>query len=150
MSRERRNREDIHNGRLERGRFYVSYERLEEYHAGMWRRVSGEAEAIELMGCAVRILRDGEVFRGAVDRVLSEWPTSCRSEFTRAGSHVAWLGQAACCLAGGVPESLTRRAWWKLTPGEQDRANGIAEAAERHYLSSRQLSMFDTPMAIAC
>lgn len=149
MSRERRNREDIYNGRLERGRFYVAYDRLEEFHAGMWRRVSGEAEILSLMARAVRLLRDSDAFRGAVGRVLVEWPLSCRSEFTRSGSHVAWLGQAACCLVGGVPESLTRRAWWKLTPDEQDRANAVADTAERAYLASRQLSMFDAPRIAA-
>lgn len=143
MSRERRNREDIYAGRLERGRFYVAYDRLEEFHAGFWRRVSSEAETMRLMGKAIRILRDPVAFRAALERTLVEWPLSCRSEFTRAGSHVAWLGQAACCIAGGVPEGVTRRAWWKLAPEEQGRANATAEEYENHYWERQQLSLFD-------
>jgi hypothetical protein len=142
VSRERRNREDIYQGRLEIGRYYVAYDALEEFHAGMWRRVSGEREVLRLMAAAVRLLRDPADFRAALDRVLAEWPVSCRSEFTRAGSHVAWLGQAACCIAGGVPEAMTRRAWWKLTPEEQDTANAIAGEAEQRFWDSRQLSLF--------
>jgi hypothetical protein len=142
VSRERSNREDIYSGRLERGRFYVAYDRLEEYHAGMWRRVSGERESVRLMALAVRLLRDVVAFGVALAAVLDSWPMSCRSEFTRCGSHIAWLGQAACCLAAGVPEALTRRAWWKLTEEEQAFANAAAEVAAGRYLASRQLPLF--------
>jgi hypothetical protein len=114
----------------EPGRHYADYRDLEEYHAGMWRRVSSEASQLNLMALALRLLRDPDRFRAALAKVLRDWPVSCRVELTRRGNHLAWFGQAACCLAHGVPEDLTRRAWWKLTPAEQRAADELARAAE--------------------
>lgn len=116
--------------RPEPGRHYADYRDLEEYHAGMWRRQSGEAAQLNLVALAARLLRDPDRFRSALSRVLREWPTSCRAELTRRGNHLAWLGQAACCIVHGVPEDLTRRAWWKLTEAERTAADEAARAAE--------------------
>jgi len=107
-------------------RFWCAYTELKEYHAGMWRPVHSEERQIELIALAVSLLRSSEKFAGACKQVSQKWPISCRAEFTSPGSHIAWLGQAACCLLYGVPEDLTRRAWWKLTEKEQDVANQIA------------------------
>lgn len=114
----------------DRGRFYCHYEQLEDYKAGMWRRVSSESSKLTLIALAVSLLRDAERFRAALAKVLRDWPTSCRVELTRSGRHLAWLGAAACCLQHGVPEELTRRAWWKLTDGERLQADECAAEAE--------------------
>lgn len=110
------------------GRFWAPYDSREDYRAGMWRRARGSSE-VTLIALAVRLLRDTARFRDVLSRVIREWPVSCRVEFTRRGSHEAWMGAAACCLAHGVPEGLTRRAWWKLTDAEQLRANAVAREA---------------------
>jgi hypothetical protein len=110
-------------------RFWCAYTALEEYHAGMWRRISGEEAQLRAVAAAVALLRDRARFAQAILRVLVEWPTSCRAEFTSPGNHLAWLGQAACCLAVGVPEDLTRRAWWKLSEEDREAANIIARKA---------------------
>lgn len=119
----------------EPGRHYVDYRDLEEFHAGMWRRQSGEAAQLNLVALAARLLRDPERFRAALAKVLREWPTSCRAELTRRGNHLAWLGQAACCVVHGVPEDLTRRAWWKLTEAERAVADSVAREAEASWRS---------------
>lgn len=123
-------RDAIDTGRKDRGRVYFAYDQLEEYHAGMWRPVHTDREQVRLMGLAVTLLRCTRSLDVAMRRVVAEWPRSCESEFTRAGNHAAWLGQAACCLVCGVPEGLTRRAWWKLTGVEQASANAVAAAVE--------------------
>ena len=110
-------------------RFWCPYTALEEFHAGLWHRVSGAPAQERLMGIAVALLRDKARFAGAVLRVLVEWPVSCKAEFTSPGNHLAWIGQAACCLETGVPEDLTRRAWWKLTEAEREAANEVARKA---------------------
>jgi len=114
----------------ERGRYYADYRELEEYEAGMWRRASGEAHQLNLIALAVRLLRDPDRFRDALARVLHEWPTSCKAELTRRGNHYAWFGAAACCITHGVPEHLTRRAWWKLTDAQRLAADECAAEAE--------------------
>lgn len=75
------------------------------------------------------LLRSEDRFTAAVLRVITEWPTSCKAEFTSPGMHLAWLGCAACCIEEGVPEDLTRRAWWKLTEEERLAANRVAMGA---------------------
>lgn len=124
-----RERDFIGDKELEPGRFYAAYNETEEFHAGMWRTVGSETEALRLIGQSVALFRDGTRFQVAVDRVMAEWPVSCRVEFTRYGNQRAWLGQAACCLACGASESCSRRAWWKLTDAERTEANRIADGA---------------------
>ena len=123
-----RERDFIGDKRLERGRFYAPYDQTEEYHAGMWRTVNGEDQQSALMAAAVRLMRDPTAFDLALRRVVSEWPVSCRQEFTRYGNQLAWFGQAACCLSSAVPEALTRRAWWKLSESEREIANEVASS----------------------
>ena len=137
----REDRDAIDYGRKERGRVYVAYTQLEEYAAGMWRKPR-RGELVPLMAAAVRLLRDREVFSAALRRILTEWPMSCVAEMTRPGNHLAWLGAAACCLVCQCPESLTRRAWWKLTDAERAAANAVAREAELMWWQSRQPFLF--------
>jgi len=137
----REDRDAIDYGRRERGRIYVPYDKLEEYAAGMWRKPR-RSEVVPLMAEAVALLRDDLLFATALQRVLSEWPVSCVAEMTRPGNHLAWLGAAACCLVHGCPESLTRRAWWKLTECERSSANAVARDAELTWWQARQPSLF--------
>jgi hypothetical protein len=124
-----RDRDYIDGSSADPARFFCSYSDLEETKAGMWRGIHGKARAIEAIAQAVSLLRDKGRAAAAFARVLSEWPVSCRAEFTSPGNHLAWLGQAACCLEHGVPESLTRRAWWKLTEDERAAADALATSA---------------------
>lgn len=121
-----RDRDYINGNEPDRRRFYCPYEALEETAAGMWRPVSSESRVTELIARSVALLRDPQRFAAAIERVMVEWPISCKAEFTSTGHHVAWLGQAACCLDHGSPEALTRRAWWKLTQEERDNADRLA------------------------
>jgi len=111
-------------------RYWCAYTALEEYHAGMWRVVSGDAEALPLIAEAVMVFRDAARFARACADVVNQWPTSCRVAMTNPSlNQIAWMGQAACCLAGNVPEAMTRRAWWKLTEEERAECDRIAVKA---------------------
>lgn len=125
--------ETIDFERVQPGRVYFHYLDLEEYHAGFWKSVYNRDIKARLTATSVKILRDRDIFSGAVQRVIKEWPNSCLAEFTAPGNHRAWLGQAACCLVAGVPENLTRLAWWKLTEVQRIAANDIAEIAIRDW-----------------
>lgn len=115
--------------RSDRRRFWCAYTDLEEYHAGMWKTVHGEEPQLRMIAKAVSVLGFEARFAAALSCVLERWPVSCLAEFTSPGNHLAWLGQAACCIDAGVPESLTRRAWWKLTEDEREKANAVARSA---------------------
>ena len=114
-------------------RYYCAYTELEEWRAGMWKRTGGEPEKLRAIAGAVSLLRSPERFAAALERVLAEWPTSCRAELTARGNHLAWMGAAACCLTLGVPEDLTRRAWWKLSEAERGAADDLARRAIARY-----------------
>lgn len=110
-------------------RIFHHYESLEECRAGFWRFPSAE-ERKPMVFAAAWLLAEPRVFRIAVKRVVVEWPFSCEHNLTAAGANrIAWLGQASCCIALGVPEELTRLAWHSLTPTQQDEANRVAAEA---------------------
>lgn len=110
-------------------RFYAHYEDLEEWRAGMWKRISGDEARGELLTRAVEHLRDQKAFRSAMRRALAEWPTSCLHNFTNPTLNRAnWLAHAGAALVRGVPEEFMRLGYWQLTPDERARAD--RDAAE--------------------
>lgn len=107
-------------------RVYHHYERLEEYHCGMWRMVKGE-DRPPLRQAAADLMKRPDLFRDAMLRAITGWRFSCEHNLTsRATNRIAWLGHAGCCLATTAPEDVTREAWWTLTQVQQDVANRVA------------------------
>lgn len=123
-------------------RVYHHYERLEEYHVGMWRIVTGDGRRA-YQDAAARLMRDPEAFKAAMLRAVHEWRYSCEHNLTSyASNRIAWLGHAGSVLGTGSPEDVTRAAWWTLTQHEQDEANRVASEAltewERLYVVRKQ------------
>ena len=110
-------------------RIYHPYTRWEEVPAGLWRKRSADEEA--------RLLQEAIVFTGNaalygrwMRRVTKRWRYSCEHNLTDLSmNRKAWLGHAACCMAIGCPEHITRSAWWRLSREQQDAANLQAERA---------------------
>jgi hypothetical protein len=110
-------------------RIWHHYKKWEEYKQGMWRNVSKEEEK-EFLQRAVLFMSDSFVFGWYMKRVVEKWIISCEQNLSATGmNRQAWIGQAACCLAIGCPEYITRKAWWKLTQQQQDKANAKADEA---------------------
>ena len=110
-------------------RVYHNYRDWEEYHAGMWRILHGD-EAKEYLDKAIAFTGDAELYGEWMLRVIEAWPISCEQHLTaRSMNRQAWVGHAACCLAIGCPEEITRLAWHQLTQQQQDEANAKADAA---------------------
>lgn len=110
-------------------RFWCHYEDLEEFKAGMWRRVSGESERAEWLAKSVAFLRDSQSFVAAMRRVVSEWPTSCLSNFTNPSlNKPVWLAHAGACLTLGIPEEFMRLGYWELKQVDRDRADVDAKS----------------------
>ena len=96
---------------------------------GMWRIVGYEEEVV-LSKKALVFMSDTEKFGLFMLRVVSEFDIACRENLTNPHTnHVAWIGQAACCLATNCPEYITRRVWGKLTEQQQEDANTLAMQA---------------------
>lgn len=118
-------------------RVFKHYLEWEDWRAGMYATINGHARADALE--AARLLLADHVRLGrAMFRVLAEWPTSVAVNLTdRASNRRAWMGQAACCLAAGVPEDVTREAWGLLTDSERRQANHAADATISYWESGR-------------
>jgi hypothetical protein len=128
-----------HSVKFDSTRFWCAYTDLEEYHAGMWKNLGSESSKQKLIASSVVLLRTPSLFKKAIERVFAEWPISCKAEFTSPGNHLSWLGCASCCLQFGVPEELTRRAWWKLTDTERNRANKIASESIKRWINKNTI-----------
>lgn len=110
-------------------RVYHHYEKWEEYHNKMWEGRSKEEEA-ELLEKAIKFTGNAELYGQYMIKVIREWPISCEQNLTATGvNKQAWIGHAACCIALGCPEHVTRRAWHQLTQEQQDKANAKADIA---------------------
>jgi len=71
-------------------------------------------------------LRNDNLFRASLERVLAEWPVSCEHNLTNQHTNrIAWLGQASVCIAFRVPQCF-RGGFYHLTKEEQERANDTA------------------------
>lgn len=109
-----------------RARAYFHYEDLEEYHAGMWRRLNGDKRK-EAVSRAAALMKNAGQFQASMRRAIVEWPRSCMAAFTAEGvNQIAWLGHAGNCLGADSPEECTRVAWHTLSAVEQDVANSVA------------------------
>jgi hypothetical protein len=131
-------------------RIYHHYEKLEEYHAGMWRRVSGEKRK-EHIANAADLMKAPADFRDAMMRAIDEWPMSCEANLTaEVVNRIAWLGHAGCCIVANAPEDCTRSAWHTLDRFEQDVANKMADEVLTIYLgrnkTQQTLDLFDVVM----
>lgn len=72
-------------------------------------------------------LNDLSKFSSALEKVLSEWPVSCKQFLTnRSINRIAWLGQASMCCATGVPSKF-KSGFSLLATEAQDAANALAE-----------------------
>jgi len=107
-------------------RVYYHYEELEEFHAGMWRIIRGDARKKCILDAAA-LMKDADRFSHAMRRALKEWKKSCEHSLSAESTNrIAYLGHAGCCIEVGSPEEATRAAWHTLSNDEQDRANEAA------------------------
>jgi len=110
-------------------RIYHHYIYWEEHHAGMWRHISGK-RAEEYLQRAISFTGDAELYGSYMMKVIDQWPKSCEQNLTCPSmNRQAWIGHAACCIAIGCPEEITRLAWHHLTQKQQDDANVKADEA---------------------
>ena len=110
-------------------RIWHHYLTWEDYRHGMW-RVAPKEERAALLPKAIKFTGNTELYGSYMLKVLSQWPIACEHNLSdRHQNRKAWLGHAACCLALGCPEDITRDAWGYLSQQQQDEANIKAQQA---------------------
>jgi len=122
-------------------RVYRPYWDWEEVDHNMWGDISDRKNAIAK---AIDFTGDHKIYGRFMMRVVNEWSASCENALTDYSlNRKAWVGHAACALAKGIPESITRIAWGHLTDEQRLLANKKAERAiqhwEYHYAKSLRL-----------
>lgn len=122
-------------------RVYHHYMDWEEIDFNMWGDVNNRKSYLNK---AIEFTGDYKRYGRFMMRVINEWPVSCENALTDYSiNRKAWVGHAACALALGCPEDITREAWRYLTDEQQLLANKEAERAiqtwEYNYIKSRGL-----------
>ena len=105
------------------------YLNWEDYQNGMYKTLSGD-ERKAFLDKAIEFTGNAELYGLYMLDVIDKWPVSCEQNLTDQGmNRQAWIGHAACCLAIGCPEDITRQAWASLNQTQQDDANAQADNA---------------------
>jgi hypothetical protein len=119
-------------------RVYHHYLDWEENDYNMWGSVVNKKAYLEK---AIEFTGDHKKYGRFMIKVIENWKISCENALTDYSlNRKAWVGHAACALALGCPEDITREAWGKLTDEQQLLANKKASRAiqlwEVDYLKS--------------
>lgn len=108
-------------------RVFHTYEKWECHKAGFY--AGHPPEGMTKTQCEeeyYRFLADTPRFSAALERVITEWKHSCEHYLTNAAmNRIAWLGQAAMCIATGVP-AMFRSGFFLLSDDQQSTANETA------------------------
>ena len=112
-------------------RVWHPYQEWEEVHHGMWSEVSDRPAYLKW---AIEFTGNHKIYGHYMTRVADEWEVSCENALTDQNlNRKAWIGHAACALAGGCPEDIVREAWGKLTDEQRTLANRQADRAIRRW-----------------
>lgn len=108
-------------------RVYHPVEEWEEIAHNMWGRVDDRAAMLAL---AIEFTGNHALYGEYMRQVVETWPISCENALTDENlNQKAWVGHAACALALGCPEDITRKAWGYLSDEQQLLANREATKA---------------------
>lgn len=108
-------------------RVYHPVHLWEEIPANMWGNVSNKKE---FLAKAISLTGDHKAYGKYMRKVVQEWQYSCENALTDQNLNKrAWVGHAACAMALGCPEDITREAWKHLNKIQQERANAEADHA---------------------
>lgn len=116
-------------------RVWHPYQEWEEVVHNMWGTVEDRAAYLRW---AIFFTADHQLYGIYMSRVAREWEVSCENALTDPNiNRKAWIGHAACALAGGCPEDIVREAWGHLTSEQRELANRQAKRViqewEEHY-----------------
>lgn len=107
-------------------RIFHTYDKWECYKAGFYNTVKEGMTKKECEEAYRDFLSDLPKFRKALKKVITKWKYSCEHYLTNSSmNRIAWLGQAAACLACGIPSTF-RSGFWLLTEQQQKEADELA------------------------
>lgn len=117
---------------MKMNRIYHPYWLWEDYLHRMYEtplksKISGVDEEERLLK-VVECLGNEKTCYKYMKLVIDQWKYACEYRLTnKSMNRIAWLGQCACCLYGGIKQDETKKAWHLLSEEQQQqKANEIA------------------------
>jgi len=108
-------------------RVYHPHWKWEEIKHNMWGRVKDRKSFLKK---AIDFTGDHKEYGKFMRLVIRKWKYSCEHNLSgNWQNRQAWIGHAACALALGCPEDITRQAWSHLSEDQQRLANLQADKA---------------------
>jgi hypothetical protein len=131
-------------------RVYHTWDKWECYPAGFYATRPPEGMTPRQAETLYRdLLRDIPRFESALAQVLTEWPRSCEHYLSNENmNRIAWLGQAAMCVAHGVSHRF-RGGFNLLSADEKQAANEAALRYLNRWLTARGESTLESVSAAA-
>lgn len=113
-------------------RIYHPFWLWEDHKHGFYNNSSGEHKKKHIEKC-LEMFNSEKLTRQFMFRVVDEWKHSMEHNLTNESlNQIAYIGQSACCLYAGIPNTVTMECWSMLTKEVQNRSDEIAkEAIER-------------------
>lgn len=125
------------------GRIFHTYDQWECFKAGFYATTKDGMTKKECEEAYRDFLSNTTLFADTLEKVITEWVRSCEHYLTNgAMNRIAWLGQAACCYATGIPSQF-RGGFFLLTEDQQNAANEVALVYLNKWLSSRGVEEVD-------
>jgi ParB-like chromosome segregation protein Spo0J len=107
-------------------RVFHTYDKWECFAAGFYNTHKDGMSKEECEKEYQLLLTDEQMFRDALNSVITEWKFSCEHYLTnKSMNRIAWLGQASLCYAKQIPSTF-RSGFNLLTSDQQLKANEIA------------------------
>lgn len=108
-------------------RVYHPFWLWEDFKCGFYDNISGDKKK-ELSKKVVEMFNSPEKTKYYMMKVINEWKYSCEHNLTNDSlNKIAYLGQGACCLYAGIPNSITMESWSLLTKEVQNESDRIAK-----------------------
>jgi len=119
---------------------YHPYWLWEDYRVGFYSSCSQKTKE-EKKHLVVNMFSDYGLTMCYMNKVINTWFYSCEHFFTNESiNRVAYLGQAACCLYGEVPNVLTMSVWSSLDENIRDRSDFLAKRIIKKWELKRKLN----------
>lgn len=110
----------------DKDRIFHTYDKWECHKAGFYASKKEGMTTEQCENAYAVFLSNDELFRNALEHVITEWKNSCEHYLTnKSMNRIAWLGQASCCYHTGIPSKYCA-GFNLLTKEQQDHANEIA------------------------
>jgi hypothetical protein len=107
-------------------RIYHPWWLWEDYKAGFYENISG-VEKKEKLNKSIEMFNSEILTYENMNYVIENWKYSCEHNLTNESlNRIAYIGQAACCVYAGVPNSITMEAWSFLSDDVKKRSDKIA------------------------